>query len=285
MLKFLRWLRHGPLAALGPLWVRLGTVYRRAVHYIPGLSVRQYVGPYGPFLLSAEFAFSNFANWGGAHNRGFRTCVEACRGKTCVLDVGAHIVSSPCRFRPSWGRAASSMRFEPARANVELLRRHLKSNRIANADVVEALVGVEDREEVYFYESAEPHGQNSIVQKRSPAAGGEWNDFSWIRKPQLSIDSYCQRRGIAPEVIKIDVEGAEIGVLRGARETLRRSRPLVILSVHPREIALAGESLEILRDLLDELGYDIRDTAGLPVREFKLDEYVVSPREAKVSLQ
>jgi FkbM family methyltransferase len=285
VLKFLRWLRHGPLAALGPLWVRLGTVYRRAVHTIPGLSVRQYVGPYGPFLLSAEFAFSNFANWGGAHNRGFRACVEACRGKSCVLDIGAHIGLVTLPVSTVLGQGGTVHAFEPARANAELLRRHLKSNRIVNADVVEALVGAEDREEVRFYESAGPHGQNSIVQKRSPAAGGEWNDFSWTRKPQLSIDSYCQRRGITPQVIKIDVEGAEIGVLRGAHKTLTRSRPLVILSVHPREIALAGESLEILRDLLDELGYDIRDTAGQSVREFKLDEYVVSPREAKVSLQ
>jgi FkbM family methyltransferase len=285
VLKILRSLRHGPLAALGPLWVRLGMIYRSVVHHVPGLSVSQYVGPYGPFRLSAEFAFSNFSNWGGAHNRGFRTCVEACRGKTCVLDVGAHIGLVTLPVSSVLGQRGTVHAFEAARANAELLRRHLKLNRIANADVIEALVGTEDREAVEFYESAGPHGQNSIVQKRKPAPDGEWSNFSWVRKPQLSIDSYCQRRGIAPQVIKIDVEGAEIGVLRGACETLRRSRPLIILSVHPREIALAGGSLENLRDLLDELDYDIRDTAGVPVREFKLDEYVVSPREGKVSSQ
>lgn len=280
MLSFLRWLRHGPLAFLGPFWVALGKYYRQVVRRLPGLTVRQKIGPYGPFRLSAEFTFSNFDHWGGAHNRGFHYGVEACRGKTCVLDIGAHIGLVTLPVASVLGEGGRVYAFEPARANADLLRRHINLNNVRNAIVIEALVGANDEDQVSFYESAGPHGQNSIVLKGEEKLDSEWGRYSITRRPQLSIDSFCRQHGIAPQVVKIDVEGAEIGVLRGARETLRQGRPLIILSVHPREIAMAGESLDNLRALLDGFGYDIRDSEGRPVAELKLDEYVVAPREA-----
>jgi len=69
-------------------------------------------------------------------------------------------------------------------------------------------------------------------------------------------------------------------VLRGARAVISNCRPLIILSVHPRQIALAGETLEALREILEEFYYEVRDVDGRPVSEFKLDEYVVAPRVA-----
>ena len=58
----------------------------------------QSVGPYGPFRFSGDFALADFAGWGQDHNNGFAACVEASRGKRCVIDAGAH--------RPATVRAA-----------------------------------------------------------------------------------------------------------------------------------------------------------------------------------
>ena len=41
--------------------------------------------------ILTRFAFSDFAGWGGESNRVFTACVEACRDKNCVFDVGAYI--------------------------------------------------------------------------------------------------------------------------------------------------------------------------------------------------
>lgn len=278
MLKILRWLRHGPLAVLGPFWPALGRWYRAVARRIPGLSIQQRIGPYGPFRLVPEFSFSDFKNWGGAHNRGFRYCVEACRGKTCVLDVGAHIglVTLPAASVLAPGGMLYA--FEPAKPNARILRRHLALNKRDNVEVVEALVGERDLDRVPFYESAGPHGQNSVVLKGEQTLESEWGAYAETERRQISLDSYCGRHGLRPEVIKVDVEGAEVGVLRGARATIMDCRPLIILSVHPREISLAGESLEALQALLNELQYDVRDVDGQPVAEFRLDEYVVAPR-------
>lgn len=263
---------------MGPVWVQFGRLYRGAARHIPGLSVPQKIGPYGPFRLVPEFTFSNFQNWGGIHNKGFRACIEACRGKSCVLDVGAHVglVTMPAAGVLAKGGHVHA--FEPAQANARILRRHLTLNDIANVEVVEALVGEIDGARVPFFESVGPHGQNSIVLKGGDKLASEWGGYSRTERPQVSLDGYCERLGLSPEIIKIDVEGGELGVLRGARATLARCRPLLVLSVHPREIQLAGESLDALRWLLDDLAYDVRDLEGHPVAEFKLDEYVVAPR-------
>jgi FkbM family methyltransferase len=64
-----------------------------------------------------------------------------------------------------------------------------------------------------------------------------------------------------PRVLKIDVEGAELGVLRGARELLRRSRPLVILE-HGAAAAAFGTSHEAVYDELTDAGLRIYDMDG-----------------------
>ncbi len=67
-----------------------------------------------------------------------------------------------------------------------------------------------------------------------------------------TIDGFCARNGIEPDFIKIDVEGWELAVLRGARETIRRRRGKLALFIemHPSVWPLLGVSRDIL---LDEL--------------------------------
>lgn len=65
----------------------------------------------------------------------------------------------------------------------------------------------------------------------------------------VSLDDWLEHNRISPDLIKIDVEGAELGVLQGALETLRRSRPWLIIE------ASSGAVLE----LLESYGYTIVD--------------------------
>lgn len=74
--------------------------------------------------------------------------------------------------------------------------------------------------------------------------------------PQTSIDDFVACTGIVPAALTIDVEGAEILVLRGARETLGRYRPLVWASLHP-EFCLRdyGVVVEEVHELMRSAGY------------------------------
>lgn len=55
-----------------------------------------------------------------------------------------------------------------------------------------------------------------------------------IRVPVTTIDRFCIEHGIAPSFIKIDVEGTEPHVIRGAMETIRRHRPVIIFEFHEK---------------------------------------------------
>lgn len=270
----LRRLRHGPLKFLAPLWLPLGRFYRQFAQWLPMRGVLQKIGPYGPFRLDPHFAFSDFAHWGGGHNNAFEATVEACRGKSCIFDIGGHVglVSMPVsQVLAPGGRVFA---FEPGAANLRFLRRHLELNGIANVEVLPALVGETDGE-VAFYEQQGPTGQNSVaLRKKSPEL------YSETRRPQVALDEFCKARGLAPDVIKIDVEGAELMVLRGAKAVLAQHRPLIFLSVHPRELEVLGASTEALVAFIAAAGYVCREIDGRPVEKFRLAEYLVLPREA-----
>ena len=252
----------------------MGAFYRSTIRALGiSLPVAHRIGRYGPFLLDSEFAFSDFENWGRGHNRGFERCVEACRGKRCVLDVGAHLglVTLPMSRVIAEGGQVHS--FEPAVANASHLRAHIAANNIGNVTVVEALVGNDEQTSVRFYEQCRASGQNSVVIKRNRTSYVE----TW--RPQVTLDVYCQSHNLAPDVIKIDVEGSEIAVLQGAREILAKHRPLIFLSVHPVELALLGHVAEDLLPLIDDVGYRCCDVDDNFVQTFHLDEYVLIPKE------
>lgn len=257
------------------MWRPLGQLYRSAISALPvDMMTQQWIGDYGPFRMSANFAFSDFENWGGGHNNGFRQLIEACRGTKCVFDVGAHIglVALPAsQLLAPGGRIFA---FEPAEANLRYLRAHLRANSIDNVEVVPGLVGAFDAADVAFFEQTEPTGMNSIVRPRGAS------DYQKVTRCQFSLDRFCADRGVWPEIVKIDAEGAEYFVVEGARETLRVARPKVFLSVHPGHLTMLGQDVGRLLDLAASVGYVIEELDGSPVQTFRLAEYLMRPQNA-----
>jgi FkbM family methyltransferase len=74
--------------------------------------------------------------------------------------------------------------------------------------------------------------------------------------PQTKIDDYCFRTGVLPDLLTLDVEGAELEVLRGAEQILRDHRPRVFASIHPDFMAaMYGQTPDELHTFMDDLGY------------------------------
>ena len=87
-------------------------------------------------------------------------------------------------------------------------------------------------------------------------------DVHSIRVPLTTIDAEWKRLG-SPTVscMKIDVEGAEIGVLKGSREMMRQSRPYVLLEWSVENLAAYQINPAVLLSFADGEGYDV---AALP---------------------
>ncbi|MGB7539389.1 MAG: FkbM family methyltransferase [Anaerolineales bacterium] len=130
-------------------------------------------------------------------------------------NVGYYTLISAVRAGPR-GRVFV---FEPLPRNLDFLRRHLALNRIGNVTVIDAAVA--DRSgTVRFAEDASTSkgriGESGTLEVRSIALD------DWIEEGLLP----------APDLIKIDIEGAELLALRGARRMLAASHPPIFLSTH-----------------------------------------------------
>ena len=71
----------------------------------------------------------------------------------------------------------------------------------------------------------------------------------------VSLDAFCKDNDIQPELIKIDVEGAEIDLLLGAKNVLMLHKPVIVLSLHPQYIEKMNQSLSDLRSYLEEVNF------------------------------
>lgn len=74
--------------------------------------------------------------------------------------------------------------------------------------------------------------------------------------PQIKIDDYCRQHNIYPDLITMDVEGAEFEVLKGAEDVLRTRRPLVYVSIHPTSLAHDYPYTDAaIHEFMNALGY------------------------------
>jgi FkbM family methyltransferase len=92
----------------------------------------------------------------------------------------------------------------------------------------------------------------------------------------VSVDGFLSDQKLVPDLIKIDVEGGEILVLEGCRETLSRARPVLILAVHPWWLP-EGRSVAEIQGLLADAGYTVMNENGRQVQDLEYGEYLCLP--------
>lgn len=150
-----------------------------------------------------------------------------------VIDAGANTGAYTVLFAQWVGTAGRVYAFEPVPAIADVLRRQLRLN------------GVADRVTVVPAALASGTGTVSLVAPglvglNRPAYPGESGHGS-IRVSATSLDEFCVVHRVRPSVVKIDVEGAELDVLKGSRATIA-GNPSVHLFVewHPSLWAHAG---------------------------------------------
>jgi FkbM family methyltransferase len=96
--------------------------------------------------------------------------------------------------------------------------------------------------------------------RRRPEISDSRGDPQFITVEVSTLDA--ELADITPNVIKIDVEGAEVAVLEGARSVLERALPLVIFEHVYEATALYGAPRAAPWDLLSDLGYEVFSITG-----------------------
>ncbi|AUA12974.1 FkbM family methyltransferase [Streptomyces sp. SID8382] len=169
------------------------------------------------------------------------------------VDVGANIGYYSVLASRLVGGSGKVVAVEASPTFLGLLQRHSRRNGCANIRTVNAAVS--DREELltFILASSRNMGANSVVPYDGPAE----STFEIAARPLpdlLTEDEITRAR-----VIKVDVEGAEGGVVRGLVPLLDRLRPDAELTVEvtPQRMAELGDSVEELLAALTGHGFHV----------------------------
>ncbi len=108
--------------------------------------------------------------------------------------------------------------FEPFPRNLSFLYRMLKLNNIENVIIVPCAVADKDG--------------LSWFQKAHSNAEGRLNTSGSQPVSVISLDTFIKESKLIPNLLKIDVEGAELSVLKGAKELLSISKPIILIETH-----------------------------------------------------
>jgi FkbM family methyltransferase len=144
-----------------------------------------------------------------------------------VLDVGAHHGLYSLLASKKVGIAGKVFAFEPSPRELKALRRHLMLNRCRNVKLEECALGNEDTESDFYVVEDWAAGCNSLKPPDVDAS------TSRIRVQVARLDDWLAEHRIRDvEFIKLDVEGAELDVLKGAEALLSRApRPVILAEV------------------------------------------------------
>jgi len=130
--------------------------------------------------------------------------------------------------------------FEPLPESARTLRHNVALNRAENVEVVEAAVGARPGRAQLAVTAESVQAHLADIDTDTPTLGV-------VDVEVTAIDAELAAGHAVPDVVKIDVEGAELRVLAGMRDTLEQHRPALICELH-------GTAPEVC-DFLEALGY------------------------------
>lgn len=183
-------------------------------------------GPHGAWIGTLErMKLANF--------------VHALRTGMTVWDIGANVGLYTLPSARAVGRTGSVYAFEPMPRNLVYLQRHVHMNGLHNVAIIPAAV----------HDSS---GTLRMTEGDSPSefhadAAGAFD------VPAIALDTWVAETGSRePDVVKMDVEGAEAAVLRGGERTFLAHKPILYLSLH------GDQQRQACGGLLSRWGYRVR---------------------------
>jgi FkbM family methyltransferase len=182
------------------------------------------------------------------------------------LDVGAHIGYDSVKASRKVGDQGRVVAFEPNPNTLTMLRSNIAASGVHN--VIVQPIACADTEQMLTLFDSTPGGNSGSSSLSRENAGTLTRSYTVRARP---IDSVVSELGLTRvDVLKADVEGAELLVLRGAAGTLRRFHPKLILEVVPRQLANMGTSVDELEAFIKTLGYNASRQVDYKNREWPL---------------
>lgn len=213
----------------------IGKILRFFLRFVPkNTAVRILQGP-----LKGKKWFKNSGvngYWLGSYElEDQKIFIENLKKSDIVFDIGANAGFYSLLAAELVGQNGKVFAFEPLDENFNYLKKHIEINNYKNIFPFKAAVS--DKSGFAFFKKEESTAMSHLGADNS-------GDF---KVETISIDDWVESGKLPiPNFLKIDVEGAEALVLKGAQSMLKKYRPAIFLSLHG-EIA-RKECFAILND-------------------------------------
>jgi FkbM family methyltransferase len=172
--------------------------------------------------------------------------VDRMTSSRCFADVGANLgyfTTIAAKLRPD----IPVYSFELDETLRPLIERNLRSNHVENVTVVNAAVG--DGGEPIRYT---PHAFSFLsFVSLIPTAPLEVK----YSAPVIRLDDYFKDKAVKPDLMKIDIDGGEMSMLRGSETLLAQDDLEMLLEVHTRHLPKFGSSTAEVLEFLRQRGF------------------------------
>ncbi len=194
-------------------------------------------------LVGVRYRLRREARPREAGDRDYAVLQALARDKRCVLDVGANVGLTTLVMSATMATDGRIIAFEASEDACSLIRANAALNGLADRVlVVNALIAERSGLTLDFYGDA-ASGSASIIP-------GYLAHHRPLRKATLALDEFIAHSNIVPELIKIDVEGAELQAIAGLAQTMQTIRPILFVELHTwGDVTAAGTAARLLPQL------------------------------------
>jgi FkbM family methyltransferase len=197
--------------------------------------------------------------YGGFERAELRFVQRFLREGERVIDAGANVGYFTVPIALKVGSRGSVIACEPEPANLDRLHTNVSRNRLTNVDIRATALGSYDGETTLrLGDDSAYHTTASTSDLLAITVAHQTGEE--VRVPVMRLDALWEELGTpSVQLVKVDVEGAELGVLAGSVELLRKERPWIMLET---------ERFDPVAEFLSSLGYAPVQPSGFFVANF-----------------
>ena len=250
--KFLRWWgAHWPIYRGRGLPRRLRPILK------PFVPVWVQVEPSIRMLLAGNDLVSRIILETGAWEASTWLAIERHLGRGATfVDVGAHMGYFSLKAAAVVGQSGRVIAIEPHPEMFHTLRGNIIASG-ATTVVAEPTACSDSESTLELFSAAAANTGTSSLSQKNASFYGEGGASYFVAAQQL--DTIIRRANLSRvDVLKIDVEGAELQVLKGGQETIARYRPVLIVELDDRLLEPMGTSSAEIITFLSSHGYSVR---------------------------